>query len=178
MSNWFVANIPFFILLVFVAVKIVFAVKKGAVKELCSFISIIIASILVLLIGFGVRKFFNQERILFVVTIVLLLILLVIYKVLDLFFTTLKIISKLPVISLINKFLGAVIVFAETVIVVWAVYCLIMIFDTGAFEGWIMDCVRNNKVMRYLYENNLMYSIVAKFSDKLANFDILGKLGM
>jgi len=53
-----------------------------------------------------------------------------------------------------------------------------MILDIGAFEEWVMNCVRNNTVMKTLFEYNYMYSIVANFSDKLAQYDIIGKLGM
>jgi len=173
-----IVNIPFIIALIVLIVKVITSVKKGAAKELCSVISSIIASVAVLLIAFAVRKYFNQERVIFVITIILLFLLIIVYKILDLALTTLKLITKLPVVSFVNKIIAIPLAVCEVVIMIWAVYCLVMVLDTGAFELWIMNCVRENPVMKFLYQYNYMYNIVANFSDTLKGVDIWGKLGM
>lgn len=176
--SWAVPNLPFLCVIALLIVRIVVSVKRGLVKEICSCIATILASIAVLLIAFAVRKYFDEDRIILVITLILLFLLGIIYKIIDTFLTTLKLVSKLPVISLVDKILGIVIGVAEVVVVVWAVYCIIMIMDAGAFEEWVMNCVRNNKIMKTLFEYNYMYSIVANFSDKISQADIISKLGM
>lgn len=178
MNNWFVYNIPFFVAVLFLIFKVIKGAKKGAVKEICSFISIVIASFAVLLIGFAVRKYLSQDRIIFVITIVLLLLLILIYKILDLFLTTLKLISKIPVISFVDKILGIPVAVCEVIVIVWTVYCLAMVFNEGAFARWIINCVTNNQVMRTLYEYNYLYLFASKFSKTLAGVDIWKFLGM
>ena len=178
MANWFIANIPFFVLVIFLVIKIIVGVKRGAVKELCSFVSAIIAAVVVLLIGFAIRKYIDQDRIIFIVTLLLLFLMITLYRILSMFFTTLKIITKLPGVSFINKLLSIPVVLAEVVIVVWTVYCVVMVFDQGAFAKVIFDCVKNNPVMKFLYEYNYMYAIVAKFSKSLAAIDIWHYIGM
>lgn len=174
----FMVQIPFIVVLVILVLKIIFATKKGAVKELCSVVSAIIASIAVLLIAFAVRKYFDQERVIFVITLVLLFLLIIVYKILDLAFSTLKIIAKLPVVNLANKIIAVPLAIVEVIVFVWAVYCMVMVLDTGAFEDWVMDCVKNNMVMKLLYQYNYMYSIVANFSSTLREVDVWSKLGM
>ena len=120
--NWFVANIPFFVLVVFLVIKIIVGTKRGAVKELCAFVSAIIASVVVLLIGFGIRKYIDQDKVMFIVTLLLLFIMITLYRILSLFFTTLKIISNLPGISMVNKLLSIPLVICEAVLVTWTVY--------------------------------------------------------
>ena len=178
MANWFIANIPFFVLVIFLVIKIIVGVKRGAVKELCSFVSAIIAAVVVLLIGFAIRKYIDQDRIIFIVTLLLLFLMITLYRILSMFFTTLKIITKLPGVSFINKLLSIPVVLAEVVIVVWTIYCVVMVFDQGAFAKVIFDCVKNNPVMKFLYEYNYMYAIVAKFSKSLAALDIWHYIGM
>lgn len=173
-----ITNIPFIVVCIILIVKIITSVKRGIVKELCGLISIIFASIAVLLIAFAVRKFFTGERIIFVITLVLLFLLIIVYKIVDLALTTLKLVAKVPVVSLVNKLLAIPFAVAEVVIFTWAVYCMIMVLDTGAFEACVMNCVRNNPIMEMLYKNNYLYSIVANFSTTLHDFDIWGKLGM
>lgn len=171
-------QLPFIIVVLYLIFKIKVATKRGAVKEICSFISMIVASVSVLLIAFALRKYFDQDRIVFVVTVILIFLIGVIYKVLETFLTTLKLIAKLPIVNLFDRLLGVVVAICEVVVFLWAVYCLIMIFDTGAVEEWIMKCVRENEVMKFFYRYNYLYVIIGKFSNKLASFDILGKLGI
>ncbi|MBR6004053.1 MAG: CvpA family protein [Lachnospiraceae bacterium] len=176
--NWFIVNIPFFVLLVFLVIKIILSVRKGAVKEICGVVSMILASILVLLIAFAVRQYFDSQRVIFLVTLILIFLLLIIYKIFDMAFTTMKLISKIPGVHLVNKLLGIPLAIAETVILVWTIYCLIMVLDIGAFEKWIMDCVRSNFVMKFLYRFNYLFFIVANFSKTLGEVNIWDKLGM
>lgn len=178
MANWFIANIPFFVLVIFLVVKIIVGVKRGAVKELCSFVSAIIAAVVVLLIGFAIRKYIDHDRIIFIVTLLLLFLMITLYRILSMFFTTLKIITKLPGVSFINKLLSIPVVLAEVVIVVWTIYCVVMVFEQGAFAKLIFDCVKNNPIMKFLYEYNYMYAIVAKFSSRLAELNIWQYIGM
>lgn len=176
--NWAVPNLPFLVVVALLIIRIIVSVKRGFVKEICSCIATVIASIAVLLIAFAVRKYFAEDRIVFVITLVLLFLLGIIYKIIDTFLVTLKLIAKLPLIKYVDKLLGIIVGVAEVVIIVWAVYCLVMILDVGAFEQWVMNGVRNNSILRTLFEYNYMYSIVANFSDKLSQYDIIGKLGM
>ena len=176
--EWFIVNIPFFVMVLFLIIKIVVGTKRGAVKELCSFVSAIIAAVVVLLIGFAIRKYIDHDRIIFIVTLLLLFIMITLYRILTLFFTTLKIITKLPGVSLVNKILSITVVIAEVVIVVWTIYCVVMVFEQGAFAKLIFDCVKNNPVMKFLYEYNYMYAIVAKFSSRLAELNIWQYIGM
>lgn len=178
MSDVLITNIPFLVLCLLLISKIITATKRGIVKEICGLVSMVFASIAVLLIAFAVRKYFSGDRIIFVITLVLLFLLIIVYKILDLALTTLKLISKLPVVSLVNKLLAIPFAIAEMIVFTWAVYCLIMVLDTGAFEACIMNCVRNNPVMEMLYKYNYLYSIVANFSTTLHDFDVWGKLGM
>ena len=104
--NWILVNLPFFLLIVFLAIRIIFAVRKGAVKEVCGVVSMILASILVMLIAFAVRQYFDSQRVIFIITIILILLLIIIYKIFNLAFTTMKLIAKLPGVNLVNKLLG------------------------------------------------------------------------
>ena len=176
--EWFLVNIPFFVLVIFLVIKIIVGVKRGAVKELCSFVSAIIAAIVVLLIGFAIRKYIDHDRVIFIVTLLLLFLMITLYRILAMFFTTLKIITKLPGVSFINKLLSIPVVIAEVVIIVWTVYCVVMVFEQGAFAKVIFDCVKNNPIMKFLYEYNYMYAIVAKFSSRLADLNIWQYIGM
>ena len=171
--NWFTTNIPFIIVLIVFVIFLVRALKNGFVKELCEFVSAIIASIAILLLAFAIHGVFDKDKIQFVVAVVLIVLLGIIYKLLSLFFTSLKLVSKIPVVKVLDKILGVVMAVLEIVVLLWAVYCLIIIVNGGALGRWIIDCVKVNPVMRFVYEYNYMYQIVASISSKLRAEDLL-----
>lgn len=176
--DWVIANLPMLIILALLIGKVISGLRRGFVKELCALISIIGASIGVLLVAFAIRQFFDSERVIFILTLILIVLLAVVYKIIDLALTTLKVISKIPGVGLVNKLCGVVIGVLEVVVAVWAVYCLIMVYDMGAFERWIMNSVQNNAIMKSLFEYNYLYSVISNFSGRLKAVDIWGKLGM
>ena len=176
--NFLIVNIPFLIFLVLLVVKVILAVRKGAVKEVCGVVSMIIASILVMLIAFAVRQYFDSQRVIFVVTIILILLMIIVYKIFDMAFTTMKIITKIPGIHLANKIIAIPLAIIEMVVFLWTVYCIVMIMDIGIFEKWIMDCVRSNVIMKLLYRYNYLFVIISNFSNTLGEINIWEKLGM
>lgn len=176
--DWVIANLPVLIILALLIAKVISGLKRGFVKELCALVSVIGASVAILLIAFAIRQFFDSERVIFVITLILLVLLGIVYKIIDLALTGLKIISKIPGVGLVNKLCGVVIGVLEVVVSVWAIYCLVMVYDMGAFERWVMDGVQNSSIMKSLYEYNYLYSFIGNFSDRLKDVDIWAKLGM
>lgn len=174
--NWW-AQIPFFLAAILLLVRVVVGTKKGFIKEVCSLISVVIASIAVVLIAFGVRKYFDHEVVMVVAAIVLVLLLGIIYKLLDVFLVSLKLISKLPVVSLIDKILGLILGIVETVFIIWAIYCIITIMQPSAFGNWIINCVKNNTIMKFLYVHNFMFGWISNWFDKLIGLHLLEKIG-
>ena len=175
---WARINAPFIVAVAVFIIIMARSLKRGFVKELFEFISAILASVAVLIIAFAVREAFDKDKIKFILAIVLIVLLGVIYKILGLFFTSLKLIAKLPVVNVLDRLAGVVMALFEVIVFIWAIYCLIIIVDGGEFGRWVMTCVRANPIMRFLYEYNYMYSIVAKFSGRLAELDIWQYIGM
>lgn len=176
--DWAIINLPFIITIVLFLIFAVRAFKNGFIEELCAVISAIIASVAILLLAVAVHGVFDKERIQFVVAIVLIILLGIVYKLLSYFFTSIKAISKLPVISVLDQILGMLMAVAETVVIVWAIYCVVIILGGGSFGTWILRCVNANPLMKLMYQYNYLYGVVTNLSDKIAAIDIWAKLGM
>lgn len=178
--DWIITNIPFFAAILAIVILEIIAMKKegGFVKQICGIIAAFFAAVLVVLIAFAVRKYLDEARIVFVVTCLLILLMLIIAGIVGTALKGLKFIASLPVIRLVDKFLAFFFVIGEVVVLIWAVYCLVMVLDAGAIETSINNCVANNPVMRFLYDHNPLYGLFAKFSDAIHKADIFGKLGM
>lgn len=170
--SFLTVNIPFWIVCLFLIIRVVAATKKGMVMEICSLIATLAGCISVLAIAFAIRNYINHDKIIFVVTLVLLAIFGMIYKMIDGLLTTMKLIAKLPVIKYADKVLGIVVGVAEVVVVVWTVFCIILIMDGGLIQRSIIECVNANIIMKKLFEYNYLYVFIAPFSDKLRNIDL------
>ncbi len=174
--DWIMVNLPFIIFLILFVIFAFRAVKAGFVKELCEFISAIIASVAIILLAYAIYGVFDKEKIQFAVAVILIVLLGIVYKLLSLCFTSLKLIAKLPVIKVLDKILGVLMAVLEIVVLIWAVYSLIIIIKGGALGKWIIECARQNPIMRFLYERNYMYILISKIGDKLSMVDFLESL--
>lgn len=176
--DWILLNLPFLIAMAFFILFCVRAIKDGFVNELFSFICAIIATFAIALLAIAVHGVFDNQRIQFVIAIVLLILLGIIKKMLNLLFSPIKLAAKLPIVKIIDKVVGIVMAALEAILLVWAVYCVVIIVGAGSMGDWILRCVRANPLMKALYEYNYLYSLVSSVSSKLQGIDVWGMLGM
>lgn len=168
MDNFYVAQLPFLVALIFLIIRIVISYKRGFVKEICGLVALIFAAVIVLLLSFGFRAHFDEYKLIAWASIVLVILMLVLYKLIDTILTTLKIMAKLPGINWVDKVLGPVFAICETIVIIWGVYCVTMVMDQGAFHDIIISSVRHNIIMKALYEYNYLYVFIAQFNSEFA----------
>ncbi len=169
MDNSLLAQVPFLVLIIFLAIRIIVSLKRGFVKELCGLVAIIFAAAIILLLSVGFSQYFGDYKLMAWASVVLVVLLLVVYRLLDLVLTTLKIFAKLPGVSTIDKILGPVFAVAETIVFVWGVYCVTMVMNQGLLHDIILASVRSNPVMRLLYQYNYLYVVISQFSGQFSD---------
>lgn len=153
-------NIMVLIVLFLLLFKIVDGYKKGMVKEIISFVSLIVMCIVVVLISAGLHSYMEKEIIGIVVAVLLLAILGIAHHLLGVIFFSAKIISKLPVISWGNKVLGMVVGALEVVLILWTLYTFIMYFGLGTIGSMIVEYTKQSKLLTIIYEYNFLAPIV------------------
>lgn len=159
-------------LLVVVAVllfwRIAEGIHRGMVKEIISFISLIVLCLVVGLLGMALSKYFEKDIAGVIVTVILLLILCIAHRLLSLVFFSAKLIAKLPVIRTADKLMGAVIGILETVLLLWMVYSLTITFGLSAWWGEaIRACAAESPILRFFYKYNYLQHWVEFFAQKL-----------
>lgn len=147
--------------------RIVEGFKRGMVKEIISFVSLIVMCVAVVLLGSALSNYFEKDIISMVVAIILLLVLCVAHRLLSLVFFSAKLVSKLPVISSFDKLLGVVIGVLETILIIWTMYVLIMTFGMGMIGEQIKEYIRDSSILTFLYEYNYLAKWVGMLSDKI-----------
>jgi len=155
-------NIMVIIVLLFLIYKVVDGYKKGMVKEIISLVSLLLICIVVVLIGSGLHSYMQHQIVGVVVAVLLLAVLGIAHHLLGVVFFSAKMLSKLPVVSFANKLLGMIVGALETLVLLWTIYSLIMMFNTGALGQLILQWTKESQLLTYVYQNNMLAPIIGE----------------
>ena len=72
----------------------------------------------------------------------------------------LRVIHELPVVGGISRFIGGVWGFIEGILAVWVLFVLVTSLASSELGQKAMEQIMNNPILLYLYENNLILSVV------------------
>ncbi|MBQ8597648.1 MAG: CvpA family protein [Lachnospiraceae bacterium] len=98
--------------------RMVTGFKKGMVQELLSLVAAVVAGVCMVLILGAVGSYFEDDIGQVIKTVLVLLVVCVVYRLVNILFTSLKLISKLPIVKSVDKLLGIVVGFAEAGVIV------------------------------------------------------------
>jgi len=161
-------NILLLAVIAIAILKIVDGYKKGMVKEIISFVSLVIMCVVVLLLGSGLHSYMEKEFLGVVIAVLLLVILGIAHHALKLVFFSAKLISKLPIVHSADKLLGMVVGVLEVVLILWTIYTFIMYFEMGMIGNLIIEYSRDSKILTWLYEHNILAGVVEKALGNIA----------
>lgn len=160
-------NIMFLIVLLLTIFKIVEGYKKGMVKEIISFISLVVMCVVVVLISAGLQSFMEKQVIGVIVAILLLALLGIAHHLLGVVFFAGKMIVKLPIIHWADKLCGMVVGALEVVLLLWTLYTFTMHFGLGMIGNLITEYTNQSKLLTLIYEYNLLAPIVESVLAKI-----------
>lgn len=143
--------------------------KIGMVKELQAFVTLLVTSASVVLICKIITAYTDGERIIMAINILLLVILGVCFSILKLVFFSAKAIANLPIIHLADKILGIAIGAAEVLLMIWAFCLFIDTFSTGTFAKLALSYIEENKLLSYIYSNNLLEQLFEYISEAISS---------
>lgn len=136
--------------------KAVDGYKKGMIKEIISLISLVILCAVIALLAGGISSYHDGKVYNVVVTAILMGVLGVVQHLLGLVLFPAKLISKLPVVSFLNKLLGIVFGVFEVVLMLWTVYTFVMMMDLGVIGQMILSYTEESQILAFLYRHNYL----------------------
>lgn len=102
--------------------RIITGFKKGMVQELLSIVAAVAAGICMVLIFGAIGSYFENKIGEVIKIVVVLLVFCMVYRLINVLFTSLKLVSKLPIVRSVDKLLGIAVGCAEAGVLV---ICLI-----------------------------------------------------
>lgn len=155
-------NLLLIILLALMIGCMVEGYKQGMVHQIISFVSMIVLCVTAALLANGAKNYVDGKLLNVIIVVVLLVLLGTARHFLGVFFFSAKVLSKLPIISWLDKLAGIVFGALEMVLVLWTVYTFVIMMDLGAIETWVMKYTADSQILTWLYENNLIAQLVDK----------------
>ena len=153
-------NLLVLITLFLLIFKVAEGYKNGMVKEIISFVSLVISSVVVVLIASGLRNYREKQMMGVVVAILLLAIIGILRHLLGVVFFSAKAIVKLPILKWIDKVLGILVGSFEIIILLWVVYTFVMYYGLGMVGEQIILYTKASKFLTIVYEHNYLALIV------------------
>lgn len=165
-------NLLAIIVLILLVVKVLEGYKRGAIKEIISFVSLIVLCAVAALIGKGLESYLHKEFVGVAVTILLLCVLGIAHHLLGLIFFSAKLISKLPVVHWLDKIMGMAVGALEVILILWTVYTFIMYFGLGVIGQQILAYTQENSVLLWLYQYNFLAKWIGGLNISLPNLSL------
>lgn len=160
------------LLLIIIGVVLIWRVvegfRSGMVREIISFVSLIVMSVSVILLAVALGSYMDKDIISMIVAIILFLVLCILHRLVNIVFFSAKVISKLPVVHGIDRVLGGVVGVCETIIITWVIFSLVMVFGLGVLGDQIILYIKESGILTFLYENNYLAYGVNLLSEKIS----------
>ena len=163
-------NIVLIIFLIAIVYKIVEGYKRGMVKEISSLITLIVVCILLALVGSGVRSYLDGKIVNVIIAVVLAIVLAIANHLLKFALLPAKIVSKLPLVSFIDKLLGIVFGVVKVILLLWTVYTLVMMFYMGSVGDYIVSNTQSSAILSWFYEHNYLAYFIEKLIGQFPTF--------
>ena len=135
--------------------------RHGMVEELNKAVALILALAAIAMFVVAAKSYMEHETLRTILGNVCMTIAILVYKIVDFILSSLKIISLIPVIRGVNKLLGFGVGVAESVILIWAVFIVIVAFEFGGASRYILENIKENTLLTFLFSNNYLANLVA-----------------
>lgn len=160
-------NLMVLVVLIVMICSMVDGYKRGMVREIISFVSLIITCVVVVLLANALTSYFDGNIINVIIMVLLLCLIGIVRHLLGVVFFSAKVISKLPIVSWIDKLLGIVVGILETVLILWTIYTFIMLMDLGMIGQLILGYTEESPILTWLYVNNYLAYLVEQISSQI-----------
>ena len=154
-------NLVFFIVLLLLIGGGVKGYKRGMVEELNATIALILALAAISMFVVAVSGYMEHVTLRTILGIVCMTIAILVYRITDFILSSLKIISSIPVIRGVNKLLGFGVGVLEAVHLIWVVFIIIVAFAFGGISSYILDSIKENELLVWLFQNNYLADVMA-----------------
>lgn len=147
-------NVIFLIILVFYIWRIAKASHNGLVGEIGALFNTVMITISVMFAITLIDSIINKNLIAFLVAGIILMILIIIRKIIMAIIKSIDLVTKFPIISGLNRFLGLIAGIVEATLISWVLLSAVTTWDLPLIGADVMTEITENTFVNFLYVNN------------------------
>lgn len=161
-------NILLIALAIIMVWRISAGMKKGIVREALSLINVLFVVLIVGIVCMITNAYHESNYIAIAVMFVVIVAISIVYSLIKIVFFPAKVLTKLPVISSMDKLCGLILGVAETLLGFWGMCYAIMNIQFGTLSEQIFIMIGESKFLTGLYQYNLLGVLLEALKAQIA----------
>lgn len=155
-------NILFIIVIAILGIGAIWGWKRGFLESVIRIISCILGILVLIVVAKGIGSFMQKSYVQVVMAFALLAAIRLIHKIMRFLTDSFKLVRAIPIGKLADKFAGAVLGLAESVLIVWLGFLLLGAFDTLGLNEWVLEQVGQSRFLTIMYHSNYLIALLQK----------------
>ena len=156
-------NIILVMVIVFLLIGGFTGFKRGLVEGVMRLVTTLLGIVVLVILAKGIGNFLQGSYINVAMALILLAVLQIFHKIGKLILDSCKLVTKLPVISSIDKVAGMVLGLAEVVIFIWIAFLFVGIVNPFGIQEVFMEQINQSTFLTLLYKVNGLILLLQKF---------------
>ena len=155
-------NILFIIVIAILGIGVIWGWKRGFLESVIRIISCILGILVLIVVAKGIGSFMQKSYVQVVMAFALLAAIRLIHKIMRFLTASFKLVRAIPIGKLADKFAGAALGLAESVLIVWLGFLLLGVFDTLGLNAWVLEQVEQSRFLTIMYHSNYLIALLQK----------------
>ena len=155
-------NILFIIVIAILGIGVIWGWKRGLLESVIRIISCILGILVLIVVAKGIGSFMQKSYVQVVMAFALLAAIRLIHKIMRFLTDSFKLVRAIPIGKLADKFAGAALGLAESVLIVWLGFLLLGVFDTLGLNAWVLEQVEQSRFLTIMYHSNYLIALLQK----------------
>ena len=155
-------NILFIIVIAILGIGVIWGWKRGFLESVIRIISCILGILVLIVVAKGIGSFMQKSYVQVVMAFALLAAIRLIHKIMRFLTDSFKLVRAIPIGKLADKFAGAALGLAESVLIVWLGFLLLGVFDTLGLNAWVLEQVEQSRFLTIMYHSNYLIALLQK----------------
>ena len=160
-------NILLIALAIIMVWRISAGMKKGIVREALSLVSVLFVALIVGIVSMITSAYHESNYIAIAVMFVIIAVLSIVYSIIKIVFFPAKVLTKLPVLSSMDKLCGLILGVVETLLGFWGMCYAIMNIEFGTLNEQVFIMIGESKLLTALYQYNLLGVLLETLKAKI-----------
>lgn len=153
-------NIAWIIAVALLAAGAARGFRKGLVEGVIRITTYILGIIVLFVLAKGIAAFVKGSLLNVLMALILLAVIRIIHRLLRLLLDSCRLVSRLPVVSWLDRLAGTALGIAQAVFLIWAVFILITYFNFLNLGGWLLLMINKSALLSFLYHTNYIIRLL------------------